>query len=342
MDKTGCTPAGFFSEEDQLDIARGLPYNKLKRLSENGETMKKATMKDIAAEAGVSVATVSYVVNGAQNQTIPSDTKERVLEIAKKLNYVPNLAARSLVKQKTGLVGILLNRGADEGVWKRSHQAEFLFELEKLLTKQGYHVLLSSIDVEKPNLEIIAERKLDGVILVDVKEDFFYSISTTVPSGVPLVIVDSIIDDDLFYKVIFDYQDAFQAARKKSPEPAVLIMEAYHNAGITERIMKDSGFHKDDIHITSGDKDLLAFLDKKKDQPAVILNEFLASSISRHRNIEKDTVICTSGCPSILPAGVNCVEFKETKAAAAFNVLSDLMKDNRGLHLEKYTSIQAE
>ena len=305
--------------------------------------MKKATMKDIASQANVSVATVSYVLNNAENQSIPAETKERVLQIAKKLNYVPNLAARSLVKQKTGLIGILINRSAHEGVWRRAQHAEFIFELEQLLTKQGYHVVLSSIDVEKPNLEIIAERKLDGVFLIDVREDFFYSISNTVPAGVPLVLVDSVIDDELFYKVMFDYKRAFSAAKKQlKGKSAVLIMEKFHNAGLTEHIKMASGLAEGDIHLMEDEKALAEFLAKNTDQSAIILNEFLAATVSKFRNTEDDAVICTSNCPEILPVGAKMVLFKDSKANIAFKVLSDLIKDNRGLHLEKYTNIQAE
>ncbi|MRX53119.1 LacI family DNA-binding transcriptional regulator [Bacillus idriensis] len=305
--------------------------------------MKKATMKDIAAEANVSVATVSYVLNNAENQSIPAETKERVLQIAKKLNYVPNLAARSLVKQKTGLIGILLNRSAHEGVWRRAHHAEFIFELEQLLTKQGYHVVLSSIDVEKPNLEIIAERKLDGVFLIDVREDFFYSISKTVPTGVPLVLVDSVIDDELFYKVMYDYLGAFSAAKNQlERESAVLIMEKFHNAGLTEQIKKASGLAEENIHLMENEKSLADFLAMNSDRSAIILNEFLAGTVSKYRNIEGDAVICTSNCPEILPAEAKTVLFKNSKATIAFQVLSDLIKDNRGLHLEKYTYLPAE
>ncbi|MGG4488227.1 LacI family DNA-binding transcriptional regulator [Metabacillus idriensis] len=305
--------------------------------------MKKATMKDIAAEANVSVATVSYVLNNAENQSIPAETKERVLQIAKKLNYVPNLAARSLVKQKTGLIGILLNRSAHEGVWRRSYHAEFIFELEQLLTKQGYHVVLSSIDVEKPNLEIIAERKLDGVFLIDVREDFFYSISKTVPAGVPLVLVDSVIDDELFYKVMYDYHGAFSAAKNLlEQESSVLIMEKFHNAGLTEQIKRASGVAEENIHLVENEKDLADFLSMNSDRPAIILDEFLAGIVLKYRNIKGDAVICTSHCPEILSAEAKTVLFKNSKAMIAFQVLSDLIKDNRGLHLEKYTYLPAE
>lgn len=74
--------------------------------------MKKTTMKDIALRANVSVATVSYVLNRVNNQTIPEKTRNQILLLAEELHYIPNLAARSLANKKTGLVGVLVHNSA--------------------------------------------------------------------------------------------------------------------------------------------------------------------------------------------------------------------------------------
>ena len=61
--------------------------------------MKKATIYDVAREAGVSLATVSRVINGSS--VVREKTKEKVHEAIKKLNYKPNAIARSLANNKT-------------------------------------------------------------------------------------------------------------------------------------------------------------------------------------------------------------------------------------------------
>ncbi|WP_425415397.1 LacI family DNA-binding transcriptional regulator [Paenibacillus glacialis] len=53
-------------------------------------------MKDIASRANVSVATVSYVLNNVDNQTIPETTRSQILRLAAELHYIPSLTARSL------------------------------------------------------------------------------------------------------------------------------------------------------------------------------------------------------------------------------------------------------
>lgn len=64
------------------------------------------TIRDVAREAGVSVATVSRVLN--KSGYVQEDTKKLVLEIIQKLNYKPNEVARSLYKRESKLIGLLL------------------------------------------------------------------------------------------------------------------------------------------------------------------------------------------------------------------------------------------
>jgi DNA-binding LacI/PurR family transcriptional regulator len=69
---------------------------------------RRATGADVARRAGVSAATVSYVINDAPAQTIPSDTRERVLEAARALNYRPSVQARALRRGRSENVLLLL------------------------------------------------------------------------------------------------------------------------------------------------------------------------------------------------------------------------------------------
>ena len=62
-----------------------------------------ATIKDIAEEAGVSIATVSNVIRNA-NSHVSAETVERIQAIMKKLNYTPNMSARALVSKKSKII----------------------------------------------------------------------------------------------------------------------------------------------------------------------------------------------------------------------------------------------
>ena len=63
-----------------------------------------ASIKDIAKIAGVSISTVSYALNGSNKVT--EETRQRIKKIADDLKYVPNMAARTLKRQRTNIIGV--------------------------------------------------------------------------------------------------------------------------------------------------------------------------------------------------------------------------------------------
>ena len=74
---------------------------------------KRVTIKDIATEAGVSIALVSFVMNnkadGKETYRVNKETAQRILEVAQKLNYQPNNAARTLRSGKTNTIGVIVS-----------------------------------------------------------------------------------------------------------------------------------------------------------------------------------------------------------------------------------------
>src|SRR5688572_3126989 len=66
------------------------------------------TIKDVAKQARVSITSASYALNG--NGTISEETRKRVLEAARELNYHPNAFARNLKKRKTHTIGVFISR----------------------------------------------------------------------------------------------------------------------------------------------------------------------------------------------------------------------------------------
>ncbi|MGG1633708.1 LacI family DNA-binding transcriptional regulator [Paenibacillus sp. NRS-1760] len=298
----------------------------------------------MAKAAQVSVATVSYVLNNVSNQTIPEETKCRVLDAAKQLNYVPNLAARSLVKQKSGLIGILINRAENEGFWKQFRYSQFINRLERLLSDHGYHVVLFSLDASSPNLDIISERKLDGVFVVDVKEENFHLISSHFSTGVPLIVVDSMIEDPLFYKVNYDYADAFTHAFASliQPKESFLIIDSFNNADLVNHICTLSGIGRDQIHVVDEERDLKAFLEHNSDRTGIILNEFVAISAAKYVHPTSLTVICTAGCAEIAPASASKISFGDHKPEESFHLMMQLLKDPKSGPVNKYVLVKAD
>ena len=106
--------------------------------------MHRATIKDIASEVGVSHTTVSYVLNGNTNQKISEKTKEAVLAAAKKLNYVPNEAARSLRRDSTECIAVALEKSITH-----SRFSGILQGIREELNKEGSGLLLMDFHTQK-------------------------------------------------------------------------------------------------------------------------------------------------------------------------------------------------
>ena len=290
----------------------------------------------------MSVATVSYVLNNVANQTIPDETKCRVLDAAKQLNYVPNLAARSLVKQKSGLIGILINRSENEGFWKQHRYASFINRLERLLTDRGYHVVLFSLDAANPKLDIISERKLDGVFVVDVKRENFHLISSHFSVGVPLILIDSIIEDSLFYKVNYDYEEAFALSGASSQlNQSYVVIDSFNNAELIQSIRSSIGIDPSLFHMMEDEERLERFLEQNAEKTGIVLNEFIGSIAAKYVNAAKLTVICTADCPDILPAAVTRIQYDNRKSEEAFQLMMKLIDDPMNGPEHKYIDVKA-
>lgn len=124
------------------------------------------TIRDVAREAKVSVATVSYVLNGLQ--TISPATRERVMEVVRLLDYHPNSAARSLANRRTETIAFLIPAA-------RSAADPFLMQFISgavdAAGRRRYGLLLTSADGGRRALEaLVKKRQVDGVILMEAEE----------------------------------------------------------------------------------------------------------------------------------------------------------------------------
>lgn len=152
----------------------------------------KITIKDIAREAGVSVATVSYVLNQRNDQKISEETRNKVLHISNLLNYTPNQAARSLVTQQSNSV-VLYYKYADS-ILARAEQLHTISFLSRLLHEQDYQlVCLNEDSTEKFDWA-------DLILTLDVDNDTFYKIGKL--NFKPLIAIDSLLMIPSSFKLI--------------------------------------------------------------------------------------------------------------------------------------------
>jgi LacI family transcriptional regulator len=128
--------------------------------------MKRPTQVDVARLAGVSRATVSYVVNGLADSKVPisEETRRRVLEAIKELGYEPDASAQALRSGSTQTVGLILPDMRNPHFWQTADG------VEQELRASGYRLLLSSADLDPEYGEDIfkelSRRRIDGLILI--------------------------------------------------------------------------------------------------------------------------------------------------------------------------------
>jgi LacI family transcriptional regulator len=147
-------------------------------MADTGEMMSAPpTIYDVARVAGVSIASVSRVLNGRRNPR--EETRERVLQAVAELGFVPDGAARALSARLKEVVGVVIRRVR----WVQSSEGEFSEQDESLIftdvinrgiefaaQRQGFNLLLSSVDVDDHDLSgrlLALARKSDGLILHD-------------------------------------------------------------------------------------------------------------------------------------------------------------------------------
>ncbi|HEX4959858.1 MAG TPA: LacI family DNA-binding transcriptional regulator [Thermoanaerobaculia bacterium] len=143
------------------------------------------TIHDVAARAGVSVATVSRVLNG--KEVVREETLKQVLAAAKALHYVPNVAARSLSIQRSQTIGIVLPDVHGEFF------SEVIRGIDVAARREGYHILVSGSHSDVGEmLEVLdaMRGRVDGLVVMapDVAHDLLHE---SLPPNLPLVLLNS-------------------------------------------------------------------------------------------------------------------------------------------------------
>jgi LacI family sucrose operon transcriptional repressor len=151
--------------------------------------MAAVTIKDVAKRAGVTVTTVSRVLNN--RGYISEATREKVYRAMKELNYQPNEIARSLLRRRTNILGIILPTVA------HPFFSELAFFIEYYAYEYGYKVMLcnSQLDQkkEKEYVEMLRANQVDGIIMAShtLEVDEYLSLK------LPLVTFDRQIAPDI-------------------------------------------------------------------------------------------------------------------------------------------------
>lgn len=161
------------------------------------------TIYDVAREARVSMATVSRVVNG--NQNVKPETRNKVNEVIKKLNYRPNAVARGLASKRTTTVGVIIPDISNV------YYSQLARGLEDIATMYKYHSIISNSDndseKEKEIFNNLLSKQVDGIIFLGgtISEEIKELINQ---SSVPVVVSGTNGKDDHVASVNIDFEKA--------------------------------------------------------------------------------------------------------------------------------------
>lgn len=127
---------------------------------------KRPTSIDVAKLAGVSRTTVSFVLNNFPDSNISENTRQRVIEAARQLNYHPNASGRKLASGKSKMIGLVRLQSIEQ-VFNDAFLLQVFVGIEQAASKWGFHVLLKHLDHEKTDgySQLITENHVDGIIL---------------------------------------------------------------------------------------------------------------------------------------------------------------------------------
>jgi LacI family transcriptional regulator len=158
-----------------------------------------ASIKDVAREAGVSIATVSRVLNDID--VVNEDTKKKVKDAIKKLSYRPNIVARSLKTQKSSTIGIIIPDISNQ------FYPEIVRGCEDVANIYNYNIMLCNadldVDKEMEALRILKEKMIDGVIYMSnsIEQNIINLINEL---EMPTVLVETTDTDGIFPSVSID------------------------------------------------------------------------------------------------------------------------------------------
>lgn len=205
------------------------------------------TIKDVAKHAKVSVTAVSYALN--DTGTISDDTRKRILEVAKELNYHPNAFARNLKRRKTGTVGVFITS------FGGSFYEEILEGIHDAVIQTDYEMIVCPESWTKR--KVLTQRQVDGAIVFDYKIDS-ETIVNLASEKFPIVVLDRCLESEYLFPLLLDNQqgakDAFYHLYDQGARRLVFVSgasDSFDNAERKKAFLREAA--KNNVPITCFD-----------------------------------------------------------------------------------------
>lgn len=196
---------------------------------------RNVSIRDVASAAGVSVTTVSHVLNNTTGARVSDETRERVATVAARLGYAPNKLAQGLRLQRTQILALLSDQIATT-----PHAGRIILGAQEAASAKGWVVMLLNSggdpDLEDREISALLQHQVDGVLYATM-----YHRQITVPdrlTGIPVVLLDASCTDPRYPSVVPDEVGGGRAAVQE------LLDAGHRRIGFTTNI--------DDIPATHG------------------------------------------------------------------------------------------
>lgn len=151
---------------------------------------RRASSYDVARKAGVSRTTVSFVLNNTPGKTIPEGTRQKVLDAARALAYVPNENARSVAMVKHNSIGFFIPHSGY--ISSDAYIFRVLEGMTPVLNKERFQLVLQPLKLREMNyLQLARQDSVDGIILMNTHDDDA-GLAEVIDAGFPLVVIGSI------------------------------------------------------------------------------------------------------------------------------------------------------
>ncbi len=171
---------------------------------------RRVKLEDIARKLNISIATVSRALD--ENPRVKLSTREKVINAAKTMGYMPNQIAKSLSSGKTNIIGVIIPR-YDEPFF-----IEVCRGIDNYAREHNYKILISSsrnsFEFERENLISFERGLVDGIILSPTHEtEMFAHIKNIINKGIPVVLFDNIREEvpGADHVIIEDDKASFEA-----------------------------------------------------------------------------------------------------------------------------------
>ncbi len=192
------------------------------------------TIKDIAEYSGVSPTTVSNVIHG-KSKRVSAETVEIINNAIKKLGYVPNMSARSLVSHSSKVIGFVNHvvTNKNKNFMEDPFHSAAIGAIEQTLRENGYYLMVRTVETSDDLVTFLRTWNVDGLFFTGVfKDDFLEAISTL---HVPVVLVDSYVrQKDLCNVGLEDFKGSYQATMH-------LIQNGHKHIAFASPSIKDGG-----------------------------------------------------------------------------------------------------